>query len=71
LRVTPTQEGLHVEGCESYTGVHQRGNDRWVHGHREREALDVDVPFDAERGFTVASEDEACLEAACSVGEEL
>ncbi len=68
LHVAATREGLRVEGCESYTGVHQRAADRWV---RERAALDIAVRFDAQRGFTVAAEDEARLEAACSVSDAL
>ena len=71
LHVAASPEGLHVEGCESYTGVHQRAADRWVRGHREREALDIAVHFDAEHGFTVAAEDEARLQAACSVSDAL
>lgn len=71
LHLSATPQGLHVEGCESYTGVHQRAADRWVRAHREREVLDIAVHFDAEHGFTVASEDEARLHAACSVSDAL
>lgn len=71
LHVVATSEGLRVDRCESYTGIHQRERDRWVGARRARQTLNVAIALDAERGFTASTEDAERLHEACSVSHAL
>ena len=71
LHVVATPEGINIDRCESYVGVHQRERDRWVGATRDRESLDIPIALDAEHGFAASAEDMQRLRDACSVSDYL
>ena len=71
LHVVASPQGMSIDRCESYVGVHQRARDRWVGGRRDRQALDIAITLDAAHGFTASAEDMQRLREACSVSDYL